>query len=148
MGLSERIKYNYLCMQSKKSTIPVYVDSQIKNVLPHEMHSALALGKAGYEVRFLAPRIISKTADAYVNGVLFEFKSPEGSSSRSIEHILKKAAKQSPNLVIDSSRVKNMRDRSIQNFLITWLKSNRTGIKRILFVNRSGDVIDINGLIR
>ena len=70
MGLSERIKYNYLCMQSKKSTVPVYVDSQIKNVLPHEMHSALALGKAGYEVRFLAPRIISKTADAYVNGVL------------------------------------------------------------------------------
>lgn len=82
-------------MQSKKSTVPVYVDSRIKNVLPHEMHSALALGKAGYEVRFLAPRITSKTADAYVNGVLFEFKSPEGSSSRSIEHILKKAAKQS-----------------------------------------------------
>lgn len=125
----------------------VQIDPSIHGILPHEINTALALGKAGYKVTFVKPRNGLKTADAYVNGVLFEFKSSEGSKSRTIEHVIKKAAKQSCNLVFDSCRMKNMRDRSIQSYLVKYLQTNRMGIKRILFVNRNREVIDINKLI-
>lgn len=125
----------------------VQIDPSITGILPHEINTALALGKAGYKVVFLKPHNDLKTADAYANGIQSEFKSSEGSKSRTIEHVIKKAAKQSENLVFDSCRMKNIRDQSIQNFLIKLLKTNRIGIKRILFVNRNRDVVDINKLI-
>ena len=130
-----------------KTVKNVQIDPSIRGILPHEMNTALALGKAGYKVVFLKPHSNLKTADAYVNGLLFEFKSSEGSKSRTIEHVVKKAAKQSENLVFDSSRMKNIRDQSIQNFLLKLLKTNRIGLKRILFVNRNREVIDIAKLI-
>lgn len=125
----------------------IIIEPGVKNVLPWEMHSALALKEAGYTVRFIPKHDSARTADAFLDDTQFEFKSPEGSNIKSIENNLQKALRyQSKNIVIDSCRVKNLQDRSIQNYLIARLKRKK-GIKRIIFVTRNGKVIDINDYI-
>ena len=112
----------------------------------HEMFMARALADAGYVVEFKNKDDKNLSADAYLNNVLFEFKSPEGKSKDCIERNLKRAIKQSENIVITSVRVKNIHDRSVQNILIKRLKLKH-GIKRMIFVDRKGNVIDINKMI-
>ena len=46
------------------------------NVKPWEMHTAVALVKFGYSVTFIPSHNSLRTADAYLNNTLFEFKSP------------------------------------------------------------------------
>ncbi len=115
---------------------------------PHEYFTAEALADAGYNVRFIPSSVNMCMADCYINDTLFELKAPEGRSIDSIERNLRKAVNhQSPNIVLDSARVKNLRDSNIQKFLIERLR-RRHGIQRILFVNRKREVIDINELLR
>ena len=116
------------------------------NVWEHELHAATALSRAGYKVRFIPTNDSLTSADAYVDGVIFEFKSPEGSNIKSIQRNIVRALNQSQNIVIDSFRMKHIQDRSIKNALITRLKAGK-GIKRLIFVTRKGEVIDINSLI-
>ncbi|MBQ3413348.1 hypothetical protein IJH33_00625 [Candidatus Saccharibacteria bacterium] len=86
-------------------------------------------------------------ADCYVNNTIFEIKAPEGKTTDCIERNLRKAVDhQSPNVVLDSFRMKNIQDKSIQNFLLERLK-RRHGIQRIIFVNRKREAIDINSLL-
>ena len=116
----------------------IIISSGVKNVLPWEMHSAIALKEIGYIVKFVPSHNYLHSADAYLNNTLFEFKSPEGSSIKCIENNLQKALRnQSNNIVIDSMRVKRIQDRSIMNYLITRMKRKR-GIKRLILVNKSG----------
>lgn len=115
---------------------------------PHEYFTAEALADAGYDVRFISDRVNISVADCYINDIIFEIKAPEGKTVDCIERNLRKALDhQSANIVIDSFRVKNLQDRSIQNFLIERLRYKH-GIQRILFVNRKRQVVDINGFLR
>ena len=52
-----------------------------------------------------------------------------------------------PSNVLDSFRMKNIQDRSVQNFLLGRLKLGH-GLQRIIFVNRKREVVDINSLLR
>ena len=126
--MSERIKGNIIIEQGV-------------NVWPHE------LANAGYDIRFIPENKTMGSADAYVNNTIFEFKAPEGSSAKSIQrNIVRAINHQSANIVIDSFRMKKIRDSSIQSFLISRLKKGK-GIKRLLFVTKSGKVVDINDLV-
>ncbi|MBQ3430680.1 hypothetical protein IJG20_01080 [Candidatus Saccharibacteria bacterium] len=126
----------------------IIVDKGVKNVWPFEMHSALALKELGYIVRFVPPHNSVRSADAYLNNTLFEFKSPTGSTIKCVENNLDKALKnQSKNIVIDSCRIKDVRDKSILNYLTKRLKRKK-GIKHLIFVTREGKAIDINEIIR
>ena len=117
------------------------------NVKPWEMHTATALVKMGYDVTFIPSHNSVRTADAYLNDTIFEFKSPEGCTIKSIENNLQKALRyQSNNIVINSYRVKNVRDNSIQAYLIARMKKKK-GIKRLIFVKRNGEAIDIGKMI-
>lgn len=132
---------------SKAKIGKIIVESGVKNILPWEMHSAIALKEAGYTVKFVPKHDSVRTADAFLDNTLFEFKSPEGSNIKCIENNLQKALRyQSKNVVLDSYRVKNLQDRSIQNYLITRMRRKK-GIKRLLFITRSGKVIDIGDLL-
>ena len=132
--MSERIKGNIIIEQGV-------------NVWPHELHTATALANAGYDIRFIPENKTMGSADAYVNNTIFEFKAPEGSSAKSIQrNIVRAINHQSANIVIDSFRMKKIRDSSIQSFLISRLKKGK-GIKRLLFVTKSGKVVDINDLV-
>ena len=115
---------------------------------PHEYITAEALADSGYNVRFIPSSINIGMADCYVNNTIFEIKAPEGKTTDCIERNLRKAINhQSPNIVLDSFRMKNIQDKSIQSFLIERL-SRRHGIQRIIFVNRKREAIDINSLLR
>jgi hypothetical protein len=125
--------------QTGKITIPVGV-----NVWPHEMKTAQALAFAGYTVEFIrkSERDREHSADAYLNGVKFEFKAPMGSAMKVVERNLKRARWQSANVVFDSRRMKNVPDAAIQRELSKMLHELKE-IHCILFVNRHGIVIDV-----
>ena len=125
----------------------IIIEPGVDNVLPWEMHSALALKKLGYTVKFVPRHNSFRSADAYINNTLFEFKSPEGNTIKCVENNLQKAIRhQSKNVVIDSLRIKSIRDRSIQHYLIDRARRKR-GLKRLIFITKTGRAIDITALI-
>jgi hypothetical protein len=50
-------------------------------------------------------------------------------------------------MIVDSQRVIKLPDAKVQNFLVRRLKSNRKSIKRLIFINKRREIIDIDGLI-
>ena len=115
---------------------------------PHEYVTAEALADVGFIVRFIPSKTNIGMADCYINNTIFEMKAPEGRTVDCIERNLRKATDhQSSNIIIDSFRIKNIQDRSVQSFLIERLK-RKHGVSRIIFVNRKREVVDINSLLR
>ncbi len=108
---------------------------------PHEMRVARILASLGYIVEFI-PKGSIKTADILLNGVEFEIKSPLSNKSNSLEHVLKKALRQSPNIIFDTSRIQEVNDIKIKNFLARQAQQ-RKQIKRIRLIMKSGEVVDI-----
>jgi hypothetical protein len=123
----------------KRGKIIIHQDT---NVWPHELAIAKALSRFDYCVEFKPTDNTHRSADAYLNGTLFEFKSPIGTNVRSIERNIKRGRKQSSNLVISSQRMKDVQDRSIYNYLCA-NQERLSGISRLLFINKRGQVFDI-----
>lgn len=114
---------------------------------PHELRVANILALAGHTVEFL-PTGTQKTADILLDGIEYEIKSPLTDKANTLEHMLKRALRQSPNLIIDSSRTngKKIRDDQIRKFLISKARRHKQ-IKRMLFITRKGQVIDIKAMV-
>jgi hypothetical protein len=118
------------------------------NVWKHELSTANALAETGFVVEFLPTKDIknTKSPDILMNGEKWELKAPKTVKLSAIERNLKRATKQSGNIVIDSHRLRKIHDSTVQNFLLQKLKQQKT-IKKLLFVNRKHQVIDISKLI-
>ncbi len=116
-----------------------------RKLWPHELHVAEILTMAGHDIEFLEESNLH-TADILLDGVEYEIKSPKSSTANSLEHLLKKALKQSPNIIIDTSRMKNARDDNTRKFLIAQAKS-RKQIKKLIMITKQGRIIDISALI-
>ena len=113
---------------------------------PHEIRVAKILALAGHEVFFIPEGTIS-SADIYLDGVIYEIKSPKTNKTNTIEHRLKEAVrKQSCNLIIDSSRLKGMSDHNFQKWLISRCEK-QPQIKKMLFINKKGQIIYIKSLV-
>ena len=113
---------------------------------PHERCVAKILALAGYRVEFIPTGTIG-TADIYLNGVAYEIKSPKSNKINTIEHRIKDAINnQSCNIIIDSSRIRGMRDCNLQNWLVKKCKA-QPQIKKMLFINKKGQIVDIKKLI-
>lgn len=132
-------------MRKKKGTIRISTDV---HVWAHELNTAKALADAGYTVIFLTNNgeRYAKTPDVLIDGEKWEIKSPKTDKLSAVERNLKRATKQSGNIIIDSHRMRKIHDSSIQRLLVNKSKQQKT-IKRLLFVNRKRQVIDINKLI-
>ena len=113
---------------------------------PHEMRVAEILALAGHKVEFLNERIGLRTADIKLDGVEYEIKSPESFNANTFEHRLKDATKQSPNIIIDTSRIKKVRDLKVRAFLISQVRKQKQ-IKHLIMVTKRGQIIDISSLI-
>ena len=61
--------------------------------------------------------------------------------------MLKRALKQSCNIIVDTSRMRNVRDDSTRRFLVNQVKMRRQ-IKKLLMISKRGQIIDISGLAR
>lgn len=70
---------------------------------PHEREIAQLFVANGYVIELIPTDRSNgrKTADAIINHLEWEFKTPRGKSTRTIERILKKAHKQSNNIIVD-----------------------------------------------
>ncbi|MBQ2623016.1 hypothetical protein IJG12_01700 [Candidatus Saccharibacteria bacterium] len=128
----------------KRQEGQIIIAKGVKNILPWEMHSAIALKEIGYTITFLPSHNSIHSADAYLDNTLFEFKSPEGTTIKCIENNLQKALRnQSNNIVIDTSRVKYLKDRSIKSYLISRMK-RKHGINKLILITKNREVVDIN----
>ena len=112
-----------------------------KKIWPHELRVAEILAMAGYDVEFLE-EINLYRGDILLNGVEYEIKSPITSKSNSLEHVLKRALKQSSNIIIDTSRMKKSRDDNTRKFLINQIRF-RKQIKHLLMITKKGQIVDI-----
>ena len=110
--------YNYpMIKQQGTITAPVGL-----NIQPHELATA--------------------RADFVADGVLWEVKSPTSNNIRVIEKRLREALHQSRDVIFDSRRMRRLENRVIQAEVEKWAHS-LTSTRRLLYVNREGDVIKI-----
>lgn len=112
---------------------------------PHELRVAEILSLAGHLIEFLEETSLH-TADIKLDGVEYEIKSPESFNPNTFEHTLKDATRQSPNLIIDTSRIKKVRDLKVRAFLISQMRMQKR-IKNIIMITKRGQIIDISALI-
>ena len=101
----------------------------------HELASAKALAEAGYRIEFLevASSQRAKSPDVVMNSSKWEMKSPRADKLSAVERNLKRALKQSPNIIFDSHRMKKLHDKTIQNFLAQKLREQKQ-IKRLIII--------------
>lgn len=114
------------------------------NPWPHEKRVAKILALAGHYVEFI-PETSIKTPDIYIENTIYEIKSPISDKIKAVERNLERALEKSPNIVFDSSRMK-IRDDQIMRELVKRRKEGK-GLKKLLFVNKRGMIIDIEALI-
>lgn len=110
----------------------------------HELDVAKVLNKIGKDVEFILPSRVkfSRTPDIKMDGLLWEIKSPKGSSSRTIENNLRCALKQSKNIIIDLRRIKIEETRAISQINKQFKYSNL--INRIIIIKQNKEILDFN----
>lgn len=87
-----------------------------------------------------------KTADILLDGVEFEIKSPITNKPDKLERNIKRALKQAKNVIIDSSRIKNMKDDNLRRFLVEKAR-NQKQIGELILITKRGQIIDISALV-
>ncbi|WP_370689564.1 hypothetical protein [uncultured Adlercreutzia sp.] len=114
------------------------------NIQLHEMATARAIADFGMDVEF-RPRIKgnrAKSADFVAGGVLWEVKSPQADNLRAVQRRLREAVHQSRDVIFDSRRMKRLSNQQIQSEVEKWA-ARLHSIRRLLYVNRAGEVIKI-----
>lgn len=114
------------------------------DVWPHEHRTAVALSRAGFNVTFIkkSDEDREKTPDLLIDGQLWEMKAPKASNARAIDRNLRRALRQSRRIIIDSRRMKDLPDATVERELRKHARDMRS-IERLVFVNHRGEVIDI-----
>lgn len=114
------------------------------DVWPHELDTARTLAATRGDIEFI-PRITTqgmKTPDIVMGGVQWEMKSPRTNSVKSLQKVLRRATRQSPNVIIDSSRMKGISDAEVEKELrriVPFIKA----LKRLVLVTKGRDVLDL-----
>ncbi|MCL2869212.1 hypothetical protein FWF48_00160 [Candidatus Saccharibacteria bacterium] len=111
---------------------------------PHEIKTALFLKKCGKDVKFLAPKNEDhvKTPDIAMDRLKWEIKAPISSGSRVIEHALRSATKQSPNVIIDLRRCKLNEEKALRQLHHEGTRRGST-LKRLMVITKSKQIVDI-----
>ena len=114
------------------------------NPWPHERRVAKILALAGHRVEFI-PETKIKTPDIYLDYTMYEIKSPVSNKMDAVERNIARVLTKCPNIIFDSSRMK-VRDDQIMRELIKRRQVGK-GIKKLLFINKRGIIIDIEASI-
>lgn len=131
-------------MKNKKIKRGRVVTPADANPWPHEKQVARILALAGHYVEFI-PETNIKTPDIYLEQTIFEIKSPISNKLDAVERNITRALEKSPNVIFDGSRMK-VRDGQIMRELVKRRKAGK-GLKKLLFINKRGMIIDIDALI-
>lgn len=111
---------------------------------PHEEATAHALAEHGRNVVFKkkTERFKTPTADVLLDGVIWEFKAPNGKRLSSVERNLRRGKGQASRIVFDSRRMKGVPDKAIMREILLKAKYI-TDIEEIIYINKHGKCIDI-----
>lgn len=88
-----------------------------------------------------------KTPDLRIKNIEWELKSPQGDGANTIKNILKKAAKQSSNIILDFSRIKMNSNQALARTR-HYLHNNKHGIKRLIVITKNHEIIDFKDELR
>ena len=109
----------------------------------HEVDAAFILARH-YQtvVEFLIPidDYMRKTADLKMLGVEWEIKCPTGTSRSTISNQLRRASKQSMNIIIDTRHTK-LRYNDIEK-RVQFGMSSSSSIKKVILIDKSGKVVE------
>lgn len=112
--------------------------------IPTEDEQNVAITLAEYfksNIEFVK-RGSSTTPDIKVGTIYWEIKSPKGNGKYTISDNIRSAKHQSSNIVINLSRTK-MTAKQAESRIRNFLKNSSTGVKRLILVTKSNQVIDI-----
>ena len=123
----------------KKPIVPPGV-----RIWPHELRVAKILSLAGFSVEFI-PEARIPMPDIYLDHTMYEIKSPVSDKINAVQRNLTKALAKCPNIIFDSSRMK-VNDEAILRELIKRRKIGK-GLKKLLFIDKRQEIIDVEGLI-
>ncbi len=114
------------------------------NVWPHEMETARALARSGLTVEFIRRREGQhvRSADVLIDGEEWEMKAPASSRLKMVEQNLRRALKQSSNIILDTRRMKRIPDKAVERELRKWARELKS-LKKLMMVSRHGKVIAI-----
>lgn len=128
-------------MKKRAGNITIPGDADI---WPHELDTAKALARAGYNVEFIKKSNVphEKTADCYIDGERWEMKAPKASNARAVQRNLRRALQQASRLIFDGRRMKPMTDKQILHEIDKWLPMFKA-CKQLKYVNREGEILDI-----
>jgi hypothetical protein len=109
----------------------------------HENDTVVYFTELGYDIELIPPSKSPKSRqpDFIMNGLPWEMKSPMSNGSRTIEHAVRSASKQSENIIIDLRRSKMDDERAMAQ--IKFHASKRTNIRRLIVIIKKGAHIDI-----
>lgn len=109
----------------------------------HEYETLVVLTNDGNDVELLKPSLTkyTKTGDFVMLGLIWEMKSPIGKSRRTMEHIFKKAAHQSKNIIIDLRRTKIADEQAIVS-LKRVFKTSRS-VRNLWIVTKKTEIIKL-----
>ena len=114
------------------------------DVWHHELATAKAPAMAGHDVEFL-PRIDGKevkSADVLMDSIIWEMKSPTSASVKSLQKALRRAGRQSHNVVVDTARMRGVSDRAVQRELVRLLPLVAS-VQRLRLATKARDAFDI-----
>lgn len=113
-------------------------------VWDHELKTARALVMSGDDVLFLKRSTFEYTpsADIEYKGLTWEIKSQRSSKPEKVVKTVREALHQSPNVIFDSQRVKNLSDKQIEAKLIE-ASAKLSSLKHLIFINKRREIITI-----
>ncbi len=108
----------------------------------HELATIKTLLLAGHDIKLIPPVQGKgiKTPDLTIDGVAWEMKAPTGDGKRTIQNTLKRACKQSENVIIDLRHSKMSEEQAIREIVREFTISKK--LKKLKIITKAGEILD------
>lgn len=108
----------------------------------HEYATIVFLTQPGFDVELIpkSNRAGAHTPDIFITGLAWEIKSPKGEGSSLMKNTLQKAARQSPNIIIDLQRTKRHESKCLSELNKEFMHSKR--LQRMKIITKEKKVLD------
>lgn len=117
----------------------------LNNVKPevHEYAALLTLAKHGKDIKLLpvSSKYKECSADFEMDGLIWELKCPQGKGKYVVRDILRKAAKQSNNIIVDLERMKLSQEKALGQLNKYFLLEK--SLQRMLIITKSKNILDV-----
>ncbi len=109
---------------------------------PHELETINYFLHLGYDIEVIVPRYTpgSKNADFFMNGLVWESKCPMGKSLSTVEHLFRKAVRQSENVIFDLRNFGSSEVKAVKLLLRIFNVSKKA--KRIKIIKRNNEMVE------